>query len=94
MWSGAEIFESASNLTTRLRLRSTERQPVLPIVPIDNFENHPAFKHLDLKIGGVLLPCRRIAHLKFRIFALTLDRVVGAPRTASYIMVRLSFVNA
>jgi hypothetical protein len=42
----------------------------------------------------VLLPLRRIADLELRFATLTLDRIVGRQRAASYIMVRLSFVKA
>ena len=87
MFSPAVILEAA---------RSPELQLLLTLVPIYGFEHHAALEHLSLEIGrgffhsGVSLtlnlgspPCRSIA-----------SSAANAPRTASYIMVRLSFVNA
>jgi hypothetical protein len=71
-----------------------ERQSPLPFVPVDHRKHHAALKHLSLEVGSMLflnplylkrssVPCRSEAL-----------SAASAPRTASYIVVRLSFVNA
>jgi hypothetical protein len=82
---------------TRGRLSFVKGQLRLIFCPVDHVEKHPAFEHFLFEIGGVCffhsgvsrtrnwvaIPCRFNASSAAR-----------APRTASYIMVRLSFVNA
>ena len=68
---------------------------MLAFVPIDDVENHPAFKHLGLEIGRLFLPVRGVADLEFRPpWRSAASSAASAPRAASYIKVRLSFVNA
>jgi hypothetical protein len=61
--------------------------------PIDDVEKHSALKHVALEICGVFSPFRRFADAESGLHVLSLE-CARAPRMPSYIMVRLSLVNA
>jgi len=49
----------------------------LPIVPIDDFERHPAFEHFRLEIRSVLLPIGRLSNAEPGLFAEANKFIVG-----------------
>ena len=68
----------------------------LALMPIDNREHHAALEHLRLQIRGMIFPFDRVANLKrgsLPSFSAASSAAI-APLIASYIMVRLSLVNA
>lgn len=71
-------------------MASFKRQLCLTLEPVDHLEKHSAFEHFGFEIGGCL------ANAEARFAALFFGCVVGSrePRIASYIMIRLSLVNA
>jgi hypothetical protein len=81
-------------LTEARNASSLEPKLRLIFRPIDAFENHSALEHFRLEIRSVLLPVGRLADAKSGFPSLRLSRIIRAPRKPSYIMVRLSFVNA
>jgi hypothetical protein len=78
--------------------RGRHKDRVFPLLlgPIDDFEKHSALEHLGFKVGCVLFPIRCLAHEErgLDICCLRASSAAKAPRTASYIMVRLSSVKA
>ena len=73
-----------------------ERQLSLALEPINHFEKHSSFEHLTLEIGRVLLPIGRLANSESWLAARfsAASSAAKAPRMASYIKVKLSFVKA
>jgi hypothetical protein len=73
-----------------------ERQRPLALVPVDNREHHAALEHLRLEIPGMFFPFGCVANLEtwFIARASAASSATKTPLIASYIMVRLSLVNA
>jgi hypothetical protein len=82
--------------TIAMRGELLKRQRRLILRPVDDLEKHSPLDHFGLEIGRVLFPVRCLAtrNLVSPPCALVASSDASAARTASYIMVRLSFVNA
>ena len=88
------LFSNAAKVLIKPGRLKWQRR--LTIRPIDHLEHHPALKQFGFEVSRVLLPFCSLSNAKCCIPTIPLQRVVGisAPRTPSYITVRLSFVNA
>jgi hypothetical protein len=56
---------------------SLKGQLGLPIIPVDNFENHPAFEHFELEIGSMLPPIGRLSNAEPGLLAEGNKFIVG-----------------